>query len=175
MRPAGRTVLLLALVVTAAMPQARASSQVAGLVQETPHFFVVKTGAPFDEVLTSLREAVKRKNYALTGVNDMDDTLARRAADIGGPPLPYERYKIVGFCSLTLADEGLRLSPDVGAFFPCRAVVFKARGAAETTVVAFRPMFLVTAVDTPGIERILRQAEADVLEILGEVAADSPR
>jgi uncharacterized protein (DUF302 family) len=67
------------------------------------------------------------------------------------------------------------VSPDAGAFFPCRAVVFKPRAVAETTVVALRPMFLSAAVGTPGMERILRQAETDILEILTEVAADSPQ
>jgi uncharacterized protein (DUF302 family) len=174
MSPA-RAILLVGLVVAAAMPPARAAPPAAGRVEATPHFFVLRSRAPFEEVLTSLQEAVKRKNYVVTGVNDMDDTLARRAVEIGAAPLPYERYKIVGFCNLTLADQGLRISPDVGVFFPCRAVVFKARGAAETTVVAFRPMFLAPALDRPGMEAILRQAEADVLEILAEVAADSPQ
>jgi uncharacterized protein (DUF302 family) len=140
-------------------------------LERTPAFFVLRLKAPFDDVMLLLQEAIKRRNYAVTGVNDLDDALARRAADVAGPPLPYERYKVVGFCSLTLADVALRLTPYVGALMPCRAVVFRSPGKDETVVVAFRPSFLVPALGA-GLERVMAQAEQDVLEILGEIAAD---
>jgi uncharacterized protein (DUF302 family) len=141
-------------------------------VEQTDHFFVVRRQAPFEDVMSVLQEAIKRRNYAITGVNHLDDTLARRAADVAGPELPYARYKVVGFCNLTLADEAVRLSPHVGAFMPCRAVVFQVRGSPETVVVAFRPTALGLALGDGGLGPVMERAERDVWLILTEVAAD---
>lgn len=104
--------------------------------------------------------------------NDLDDILGRRAADVGGATLPYQHYKVIGFCNLTLADEAIRLNPYAGAFLPCRAVVFRPLGAGETIIVTARPSFLVNAVRVPGMERIMEQAEADIQAILKDVSGE---
>lgn len=152
-------------------PGDMASAQPRGRVAETPALFIVRVPGEFDEVMTLLREAIQRRNYVVTGINELDETLERRAADVGAPPLAYERYKVVGFCNLTLADAAVRANPHVGAFLPCRAAVYRERGARETTIVAFRPSFLAAALGE-GIQRVMRQVEADLLAILVEVAAD---
>jgi uncharacterized protein (DUF302 family) len=141
-------------------------------VERTPYLLMVRVKAPFDDVMTTLQEAIKRRNYVITGINNMDDILARRSADIGGPALEYERYRIVGFCNLTFADEGVRRNPNVGVFLPCRALVYRARGATETTVVAVRPTFLIPALGGAGMKELMERAEADILAILEEVVAD---
>ena len=171
MGSAARSVLGGLVIVTTLLCSASAGAQPSA-VERTPHLLIVRVKAPFDDVMTSLQEAIKRRNYVVTGINNMDDILARRSADIAGPPLPYERYKIVGFCNLTLADEGVRRNPHVGVFFPCRALVYKARGTAETTVVALRPTFLIPALGGAGLKGVMERAEADILGILEEVGAD---
>jgi uncharacterized protein (DUF302 family) len=158
----------LLLLETAAIP---ALGQQRPGVEQTPQLFIVRVPASFDDVMTSLQEAIKRRNYVVTGINNMDETLAQRSHDIGGPPLPWARYKVVGFCNLTLADEAVRLNPAVGAFLPCRAVVYQERGARETIVVALRPSFIGQALGER-MEGVMRQTEADILAILAEVAAD---
>lgn len=161
----------LTVVVALLVPAGIVSGQGRGLVAETPALFIVRVPGEFDEVMALLREAIQRRNYVVTGVNELDETLERRAADVGAPALGYERYKVVGFCNLTLADEAVRANPHVGAFLPCRAAVYRERGARETTIVAFRPSFLAAALGE-GIQRVMRQVEADLLAILSEVAAD---
>jgi uncharacterized protein (DUF302 family) len=172
MRRAGSRVFGFLVVLAALLgPASAARPQAAGRVEQTPHLFIVRSRGSFDDVLTTLQEAIKRRNYVVTSINDLDDTLRRRGADVGGPSFDYERYKVVGFCNLTLADEAIRVNPHVGAFLPCRAVVYRERGARETTVVALRPHFLAPALGAP-MERVMRQAEADILAILAEVAAE---
>lgn len=151
---------------------AAASAQPPG-VEQTPQLFIVRSRQSFDDVMMSLEEAIKRRNWMVTGINHMDDTLRRRAADLGDPAPDFERYKIVGLCNLTLADHAIRANPYVGVFLPCRALIYRARGTSETVVVTFRPSFLAPALG--GVERmgpVMAQAEADLLAILAEVAAD---
>jgi uncharacterized protein (DUF302 family) len=140
-------------------------------VEQTPQLFILRLSGSFDDVMTSLQEAIKRRNYVVTGVNNLDDTLARRSRDVGGPPLPWTRYKVVGFCNLTLADEALRHDPSVGAFMPCRAVVYEEPGTREITIIAFRPSFVGQGFGER-MAGLMRQVEADILAILAEVAAD---
>jgi uncharacterized protein (DUF302 family) len=167
-----RTLALLAALACLLASARAATPQEPGRVEQTPYLFIVRSRAPFDDVLTSLQEAIKRRNYVVTGINDLGETLRRRDTDVGGPPFAYEQYKAVGFCNLTLADEAIRANPHVGAFLPCRAVVYRERGARQTIVVAFRPSFLSAALGRDRMEPIMRQAEADILAILTEVAAD---
>jgi uncharacterized protein (DUF302 family) len=147
----------------------RAAGGEVGRLERTSALFVVRVAAPFDEAFTSLQEAVKRVNYAITGINNLDDTLAQRAADVGGPPLPYARYKVVGFCNLTLADAAIRRSPYVAALMPCRAVLYQEAGSATTTIVMFRPSFLASGLKDDGLRRLMAQVEADMLTILAEL------
>lgn len=167
-----RSLALLAALAWLLAPTRPATPQEPGRVEQTPHLFIVRSRAAFDDVLTSLQEAIKRRNYTVTSVNHLDDVLRKRGADVGGPPFGYEQYKVVGFCNLTLADDAIRANPHVGAFLPCRAVVYRERGARETTIVAFRPSFLAPALGMDRIEAIMRRTESDILAILAEVAAD---
>lgn len=141
-------------------------------VEQTDQLFIVRSRQSFDDVLAALEQAVRQRNWVVTGINHMDDTLRRRAADLGGRAPEFERYKIVGFCSLTLADEAIRAHPHVGVFLPCRAIVYRTRGASETTVVTFRPSFLAPALGVERMRRVMEQAEADILAILADVAAE---
>jgi uncharacterized protein (DUF302 family) len=167
-RPAARVAVLLAALVVLAGPS-RGAAGGPDPVERTAEFFVARVPGPFDDALAALQEAVRRLNYTVTGVNDLDDTLAQRAADVGGPPLPYKRYKIVGFCNLTFADEAIRVSPHVAAFMPCRAVLYREPGASRTTIVMFRPSFLAAGLGDAGLVALMRRVEADMLAILQEL------
>ncbi len=164
--------LVLGAVIVLAVPVERGTTRAAERIERTPQLFILRVPGAFDDVLTAFLEEIKRRNYVVTGVNHLDDTLARRAAELGTAPFGYERYKIVGFCNLTLAGEALRASPYVGALMPCRAVVFKVAGSRETTIAAVRP----SLARFPGIDdalaRIVEQAEADIVRILNAVAGD---
>jgi len=158
-------ILLLETAVVPAVAQPRPG------VEQTPQLFIVRVAASFDDVMTSLQEAIKRRNYVVTGINNLDDTLAQRSRDIGGPSPTWAHYKVVGFCNLTLADEALRRNPSVGAFMPCRAVVYQERGVRETTVIAVRPSFMGQGFGER-MEGLMQQVELDILAILTEVAGD---
>jgi uncharacterized protein (DUF302 family) len=171
MRRALPGALALGVAVVLAAGADRAAAQ-ASRVERTPHLFVVRVPGAFEDVLASLLEEIKRRNYAVTGVNHLDDVLARRAAELGGAPLDYEGYKVVGFCNLSLADRAIRQDPHVGALMPCRAVVFRPRGVPETTIAAFRPSFLAGALELQGMDRLLGDVVADLLAILTRLAGE---
>ncbi len=166
----GALALSVALVVAAVAD--RSAAQAPTRVERTAQLFIVRVPGAFDDVLAAFLEEIKRRNYTVTGVNHLDDTLARRAPDVGAEPFGYEHYKIVGFCNLTLAEKAIRREPHVGAFMPCRAVVFKRPGVAETTIAAFRPTALAAALGLQGMDRLLAEVEADVLAILTTVAGE---
>jgi uncharacterized protein (DUF302 family) len=140
-------------------------------VEQTAELFVVRVKGPFSEVLVALEAAIARHNYFLAGTNNLDDTLRRRAADLGGP-FDFDHYKILSFCNLTLADEALKAHPYVGAFMPCRLAVFVPRGSPNVIIVTMRPTFLARVFKSSEIQRLASRVEADVLAILEMVAAD---
>lgn len=140
-------------------------------VERTEGLLVLTVKGPIQEALTALQTAIARRNYFVAGINHLDDTLRRRAADLG-KPFDFDHYKILSFCSLTLADEALRAHPYVGAFMPCRVAVFAQKGSPDVIIVTMRPTFLSRLFRSPEVERLARQVEADVLAILEMVATD---
>jgi uncharacterized protein (DUF302 family) len=166
-RRATVTLLLGLLVLAPAGAQAGEGSR----VERTESLLVVRVREPFEEVLRLLEAAIARRNYFVAGTNHLDDTLRRRAAELGGG-FPFDHYKIVSFCSLSLAQEALETHPYMGAFMPCRLAVFVARGSAEVTIVSVRPTFLSRALGAPEVARLATRVEEDVLEILEMVAGD---
>jgi uncharacterized protein (DUF302 family) len=140
-------------------------------IERTEEFFVVKVKAPLPEVLTALEAAIARRNYFVAGTNHLDDTLRRRAAELG-TRFDFDHYKVLSFCNLTLADEALRAHPYVGAFMPCRVAVFAQKGSPDVIIVTMRPTFLSRLFRSPEVERLARRVEADVLAILEMVAKD---
>lgn len=172
MRRALPGALVLSVAIAMAVGADRTAAQATARVERTPQLFIVRVPGAFDDVLAVFLEEIKRRNYVVTGVNHLDDTLARRLAAIGGAPLGYERYKIVGFCNLALAEKAIRQDPHVGALMPCRAVVFKRPGVPETTIATFRPSFLATALGLQGMDRLLGEADADILAILARMVGE---
>lgn len=142
-------------------------------IERTEEFLVLRVKAPFQEVLAALEAAVARRNYFVVGINHLDNTLRRRAADLG-TSFDYDHYKIVSFCSLTLADEALRAEPAVGAFMPCRLALYVRKGSPEVVIVTMRPTFLARVFRSSDVERLATRVEADVVAILEMVAADLP-
>lgn len=140
-------------------------------VELTEEFFVLRVKGPLPEVLAALEAAIARRNYFVAGTNHLDDTLRRRAAELG-TRFDFDHYKILSFCNLTLAAEALKAHPYVGAFMPCRLAVFALKGSPAVLIVTMRPTFLSRLFKSPEVQRLASQVEADVLAILGMVAAD---
>lgn len=161
-----RPLLLWALALIVAPPAGWAQS---GRLEKTEHFYIVRTTESFEDAILSLTEAIQRRNYVVTGINSLDETLQSRRDAIGGPAFEYERYKVIGFCNLSLADEAIRVSPRIGAFMPCRVLVY--RQAGETVIVTFRPAFLAAAFGAD-MAPLVQRADEDILAILEAVAGD---
>jgi uncharacterized protein (DUF302 family) len=150
---------------------AEAGSGSPAQVERTEAFFVLRVKGPFEEVLTSLEEAIKRQNYFIAGHNNLDDTFRTRAAQLG-TSFEYAHYKILSFCNLTLGEEALRAHPFVGAFMPCRMAIYVPKGSPEVVIVTMRPTFISRIFKSQEVERLASQVEADILEILKAVAEE---
>lgn len=163
-----RPVLLWALALVVWPPTGWAQS---ARLETTEHFYTMRTTEPFEEVILSLTEAIQRRNYVVTGINSLDTMLQARREAIGSPAFDYDRYKVIGFCNLSLADEAIRVNPRIGAFMPCRAVVFREPGTGQTVVVIFRPAVLAAALGSD-MQPLMQQVDKDILAILDAVAGD---
>jgi cytochrome c oxidase cbb3-type subunit 3 len=148
----------------------RAHAQ-AARVEATDALFVLRLTTPLAEVLETLRAAVEQHNYVLTRVNDLDAALRQRAETLG-QRFDFDHYKVVSYCNLTLADEALRAEPTLGAFMPCRMVVYVTRGGREVVIATVRPTFLMRPFVSPDVQRLAGQVEADTLKILRMVAGE---
>lgn len=91
MRRALPGALVLSVAIAMAVGADRTAAQATARVERTPQLFIVRVPGAFDDVLAVFLEEIKRRNYVVTGVNHLDDALARRAAETGLAPPGYER------------------------------------------------------------------------------------
>jgi uncharacterized protein (DUF302 family) len=112
--------------------------------------FHVRTDLPFDAAEAAAREALKAEGFGVLTEIDVQATLAEK---IG---VEMERYKILGACNPTFANEALQVWRGFGLLMPCSVVIQDAGD--HTVVLAFDPIGIKEVHDVPELLPIARQA-----------------
>ena len=79
--------------------------------------FSMEAGRDFDLAVEVVKRELKKKGFGV--VSDIDlQALFREKLAIHDP-----RYRILGTCNPMLAQQALRVDPDIGLLLPCNVVV----------------------------------------------------
>ena len=117
---------------------------------------------PFDEVVVHLGAAITSANFRITGENDIGSGLRQRGyAD-------FPRYRIIHFCNLELAREGILIDRRLGAIMPCRAAVYEQDGHSVIAMTSAAAMIAPLA--NPALDPFRRKLEAAFARILADAA-----
>ena len=86
-------------------------------------------GAPYDEVVPRVKEALKDEGFGVMSEIDVRAALKEKLGVERG------RYLIIGACNPPLAHQALEAEPDLGVFLPCNVVVYEATDGTHVSAV----------------------------------------
>jgi uncharacterized protein (DUF302 family) len=109
----------------------------------------VRTGVPFAEASTRIRDALKAQGFGVLTEIDVQATLREKLGE------QMEQYVILGACNPPLAHRALSADRSTGLLLPCNVVV---RAASDGTIVeALDPRAIAGVAGLP----LLRDIAAD--------------
>ncbi|HXS62364.1 MAG TPA: DUF302 domain-containing protein [Streptosporangiaceae bacterium] len=110
----------------------------------------VRTGLPFADASTRVREALKEQGFGVLTEIDVQATLREKLGKETG------QYLILGACNPPLAHQALTADPSIGLLLPCNVVVRTEPG--QTVVEALDPMTMVAVTGEPSLKPVAEEA-----------------
>jgi len=180
-RPRGRSRnLSLALLVMAglALPACTPSApstqtipggETAGIREE--YLWTKTVPGPFQKVLDNVRIAVSTMNFPVINERDYEKSFKERFRQLGEGTLPFQHYRIIETCNLMLALEALKTDPRMGAFLPCRIILFQELNQDTVTLLSVNPEFMHQALKNTALAPVAKQVGRmveSVFELAGE-------
>ena len=85
-----------------------------------------KTSLTFDKVDNLIRESLSKVGFGIISEIDIQKTFKEKL-DIN-----YNRYTVLGACNPVLANEALKIEPEVGMLMPCNIIFWENKDKSVT-------------------------------------------
>jgi uncharacterized protein (DUF302 family) len=97
------------------------------------YHYSTQVSKPFNDVVTTVTENLKRQGFGIITSIDMKATLKEKLN------VDFREYKILGACNPQFAYKALSADPQIGVMLPCNVVV-QQQDNGVVTVSAVNPM-----------------------------------
>ena len=114
----------------------------------------VRTGAPFAEASTRIREALQAQGFGVLTEIDVQSTLRAKLGK------EMEQYVILGACNPPLAHRALDADRKIGLLLPCNVVVRTA--GAQTIIEALNPEVMEEIAGQPSLKPVADEASSRI-------------
>lgn len=121
--------------------------------------YVVETAKEFDRAVADLEEAVKRRQYGVLHVHDIQKTLKGKGIDFPN------KVRILEVCNPQRAMRVLTAHMPVNLALPCRLSVFEEEGRVKIGMI--KPTFLLSIF--PHSDDLKAEAEAVERDTIGMI------
>ena len=85
-----------------------------------------KTMLPFDKVDYLIREALSKVGFGIISEIDIQKTFKEKL------DIDYNRYTVLGACNPMMANEALKIEPEVGMLMPCNIIFWENKDKSVT-------------------------------------------
>ena len=85
-----------------------------------------KTMLPFDKVDYLIREALSKVGFGIISEIDIQKTFKEKL------DIDYNRYTVLGACNPSLANQALKIEPEVGMLMPCNIIFWENKNNSVT-------------------------------------------
>jgi uncharacterized protein (DUF302 family) len=123
----------------------------------------VESTKDLNSVARSLESASQRHRFGVLGVHDLKAKLKEKGLGFGGDCLIYE------VCNPQQAKKVLEASPEISTALPCRISVYRAGG--KVTLATIRPTAMIDMFNTPELQAVAAEVEAEILAMMNEAAS----
>ncbi len=128
------------------------------------------TSAPFEKVIDTLSEVVKKNNFGIVSVHDMKETYNKKHLQIDDD---FE-YRIIQICNAPKSYNALnKLSFDMGVMMPKSIIVAKENGKTSLRYLKFKPwmiQLMFPDIDILPISKAVTQTMNDIVNQTIEIA-----
>lgn len=118
--------------------------------------------APFDEVVASVRDALKAEGFGVLTEIDVKATLKEKL-DAEVPP-----HLILGACNPPLAHAAIQADPDISLLLPCNVTVRQEPGRVVVSIVD--PATMAAMSSAPQLAEIANSARAKLERVIEALA-----
>ncbi len=125
--------------------------------------FHAQSQGTFDEVIDAVTAALKTEGFGVLSDIDVAATFKAKL-DIDRP-----RYRILGACNPTLANQAIGADADIGLLLPCNVVV-REEDDGDVTVAFMDPVAVLELVDKPEIAALAEEVRARLKRVHQQLA-----
>ena len=126
----------------------------------TGELIMLRSAKPYDVAMESLQTAIKKQGFAVTGIRQVDEGLAKRG-------YKSDKYRIVFFEKTDEVAELKKRYPEMSPYLPLKIVIFAEAG--ETLLVTSDPAVYIDLFPDPRLQDLFRRWHEEVVGIMKEV------
>lgn len=136
--------------------------------QTTRYGLSTVVGAPYEQAVERVREALAGEGFGVLSEIDVAATLKKKL------DVDFRPYVILGACNPPLAHRGLTAERDLGLLLPCNVVVYAGDDARQTVVAAMDPEAALELTANPEVTEVAREVKVRMRRVLEAVEAALP-
>lgn len=123
------------------------------------YYFNKTLDQPFDTVIESVTEALKKEGFGILTEIDVKATLKKKL------DVDFRPYLILGACNPPYAYQALQAEPLIGTMLPCNVVV-RELDSGQIEVAAVDPMASMQAVENQALGQVAAEIRGKLQNII---------
>src|SRR5690606_11153695 len=136
--------------------------------QTTRYGLSTVVGAPYEQAVERVREALAGEGFGVLSEIDIAATLKKRL------DVDFRPYVILGACNPPLAHRGLTAERDLGLLLPCNVVVYAADEPGSSVISAMDPEAALELTGNAEVREVAKEVKARLERALSRVAEQAP-